>query len=170
MWKLITLFGTVIVVIHGQSTPVQSCVSNAGVLPINTHIRGCGLPPCLLPQLEDVVIDIVFRAPKPINNMTTLATAYMNLAGMLIPIPYDLQKDSVTCDFLTNTNCPVKEGEIIQYTLKMYVEPFFPVGTALAIEFAVVDASDRSPVFCIRTNIRIVAPLGKAAANPISVN
>ncbi|KAM3963928.1 uncharacterized protein ACR2FA_001961 [Aphomia sociella] len=170
MWKLIALFAAVVVAVHGQSTPVVSCVSNTGVLPINTYIRGCDTPPCLLPQLENAVLDIVFRAPKTISTMRTLATAYMSMFGITVPIPYDLEQNSVTCNFLTNTYCPVMNGEIIQYTLNMFIESFFPEGTAVAIEFRVVDASDQSPVFCLRTDLRIVAPLGRVAGNSTTVN
>uniref|UniRef100_A0A2A4JDD2 MD-2-related lipid-recognition domain-containing protein n=1 Tax=Heliothis virescens TaxID=7102 RepID=A0A2A4JDD2_HELVI len=90
--------------------------------------------------------------------MTTLATAYLTTILGTVPIPYGLGENAVTCNFLTNTYCPVVGGEVIQYTLNMYIESFFPVDTQAAIEFRIVDDSN-SPVMCIRVPIRIAAPL-----------
>ncbi|KAM3964043.1 uncharacterized protein ACR2FA_002090 [Aphomia sociella] len=156
MWKLIATFGALVTVVHGQSTPVESCASNTGVLPINTFIHGCGAPPCVFTQLEDAVLDIVFRAPKAINNMTTLATTYMDISWIIIPVPYDLQENLLTCNFVTNTNCPVREGEIVQYRLNMPISTDYTVNAVSPIEIRVVDESDQSPVFCLRTNHMIV--------------
>ncbi|XP_059048213.1 uncharacterized protein LOC131843556 [Achroia grisella] len=165
MWRLI-LFSAVLAVAYGQTTPVSQCTSNAGVLPINTYIEDCYDPPCLLPQLEYVVIHIAFRAPRTMRSMRTLATAYLSvIGGIAIPVPYDLQENAVTCNFLTNTYCPVLESEVVLYTLHMFIESFMPVDTSAAIEFRVVDQSDNTPVFCLRTNIRVTPPLGKAIAS-----
>ncbi|XP_049879201.1 uncharacterized protein LOC126376075 [Pectinophora gossypiella] len=145
-----------------ESTNVAQCVRNAGDLPLHTWIEGCVTPPCVLPQLQDVVLHIVFRAPRLITEMRTLATAYMGI----LPIPYDLREDSVTCNFLTNTYCPVLATEVVQYTLRMYIESIFPVGTAVTLEFRVVDRTTGAnvPMLCIRVPISIAPPVNSLSA------
>lgn len=59
--------------------------------------------------------------------MRTLAVAYMQMGPIAVPIPYDLGENAVTCNFLTNTYCPVLEGEVLSYKLRMFIEEFFPV-------------------------------------------
>ncbi|XP_047538566.1 NPC intracellular cholesterol transporter 2 [Vanessa atalanta] len=135
-------------------------VINEGDLPINQHVEGCITPPCLLPQLQDVVINVVFRATRTSRSMRTLATASVNF-GITIDIEYDLGPNAVTCNFLTNTYCPVLKDEVIQYTLKMYIEPLFIVGTAATVEFRVVGETNE-PLWCLRIPIRIVP-----AVNPV---
>ncbi|XP_052751944.1 uncharacterized protein LOC113514851 [Galleria mellonella] len=171
MLRTITLVGVFLVVVNGQlSTPVSTCNSNPGQPPINTYIENCVSLPCLLPQLQNVVLNIAFRAPRTIRSMRTLATAYLPLlAGLELPVPYDLEENSITCNFFTNTYCPVLQDEVVLYTLTMYIESFFPVGTAAAIEFRVIDESDNTPVFCLRVNIRITPPVGKAGNSTVIV-
>ncbi|XP_053617621.1 uncharacterized protein LOC128679412 [Plodia interpunctella] len=156
MFRLV-VFCALLVGIHGQTTQVSTCTSHIGDLPLNTYIEGCDSPPCILPQLQDVVMHIVFRAPRTMRTMTTLATAYLSGNIITIPIPYDLGENSITCNFLNNSYCPVLEGEVLQYTLKMFIEEFFPVGTSAPIEFRVVGETNSDPVFCIRVPI-IIAP------------
>ncbi|XP_046963957.1 uncharacterized protein LOC124532888 [Vanessa cardui] len=146
--------------VKGETTSVDRCVINEGDLPINQHVEGCTEPPCLLPQLQDVVINVVFRAPRTYRSMRTLATASVNF-GITIDLEYDLGANAVTCNFLTNTYCPILKDEVVQYTLKMYIEPLFFVGTSAIVEFRVVGEANE-PVWCIRIPIRIVP----AVTNP----
>ncbi|XP_050353425.1 uncharacterized protein LOC126775490 [Nymphalis io] len=140
--------------VRGQTTVVDKCIINEGDLPIHQYVEGCTTPPCLLPQLQDVVINVVFRASRTIRSMRTLATASVNF-GVNIDIQYDLGANAVTCNFLTNTYCPVIKDEVIQYTLKMYIEPLFFVGTSATVEFRVV-GDNSEPLWCLRLAIRIV--------------
>ncbi|GBP35455.1 hypothetical protein EVAR_94908_1 [Eumeta japonica] len=84
--------------------------ANPGDLPLNTYVEGCRDPPCQLPQLQDAVINVQFRAPRPLATLRTLATAYLRIGLISIPINYDLQEHSETCQFLTNAQCPLAEG------------------------------------------------------------
>ncbi|KAG6458938.1 hypothetical protein O3G_MSEX011131 [Manduca sexta] len=137
------------------------CTAHPGDLPINTYILGCTTPPCILPQLEDCVIDVIFRAPRAIQSMRTLATAYLSVGPITMPVPYDLQANAVTCNFLTNTFCPLLAGEVVQYQLRMFIESFFPAGTATTIEFRVVDQNN-VPVLCLRAPVIINPPRNNA--------
>ncbi|XP_013184118.1 uncharacterized protein LOC106129949 [Amyelois transitella] len=159
MLRFLVLFCVLFVGIQGQSTQVSACTSNIGSLPLNAYIEGCITPPCNLPQLEDVVMHIVFRAPRTMRTMRTLATAYLSGGIITLPVPYDLGENAITCNFLNNSYCPVLEGEVLQYTLKMRVESFMPVGTAAPIEFRVVGETNSDAVFCIRVPIVVTAPL-----------
>ncbi|XP_047033068.1 uncharacterized protein LOC124639669 [Helicoverpa zea] len=163
MLRAVILF-CVVLAVRGQTTDVSQCTANPGPLPINAYIAGCGAPPCNLPQLQDAVINIIFRAPNTIRTMRTLAVAYIPSPLGNIPFPYGLGDNAETCNFLTNTYCPVVQGEVIQYTLRMYIESFFPVDTQVSIEFRIVDEAN-SPVMCIRVPIRITAPETFGARN-----
>ncbi|CAG5046979.1 unnamed protein product [Parnassius apollo] len=92
------------------------------------------------------------------HSMTTLATAYLGFGIFEVPVPYDLGTNAITCNFLTNTYCPVLQDEVVTYSLRMYIESFFPVGTAVTIEFRVVDHNG-DPVLCIRIPVTIVSPV-----------
>ncbi|XP_069356704.1 uncharacterized protein [Maniola hyperantus] len=138
-------------------------ILHSGDLPLNVLVHGCGEPPCLLPQLQDAVIDVIFRAPRTISNMTTFATATVNII-IDMTVPYDLGEYAKTCNFFTNTWCPILEGEIVKYRLKMYIERFFPVNTFATAEFMIVD-NDRNGelIWCIRLPIRITPPAPERA-------
>ncbi|CAK1589938.1 unnamed protein product [Parnassius mnemosyne] len=136
-----------------EGTNVARCIHHAGALPASTRIEGCNNPPCVLPQLRDAVIHMTFRAPRNMQSMRTLATAYVGS----VPVPYDLGNNANTCNHLTNTRCPVNSGTNVQYTLRMYIDRWFPVGTSVTVEFRIVDQSN-NPVVCIRVPITISRP------------
>ncbi|XP_014361191.2 uncharacterized protein LOC106713008 [Papilio machaon] len=163
MLRVVVLLCAAAAAVTAQTTTVTQCTRNPGELPVNAHVEGCLTPPCLLPQLQDAVINVVFRAPRVLRSMTTKATALLQLGAITLPVEYNLAENADTCRFLTNTYCPLLAGELVSYTLRMYIEPFFPVGTALNIEFRVVDDSD-GPVWCIRLPIQIVAPVAARSA------
>ncbi|XP_045539238.1 NPC intracellular cholesterol transporter 2 [Papilio machaon] len=133
-----------------DATNVQRCVHHSGNLPQSTRIEGCTNPPCVLQQLRNAVIHMTFRAPRNMQSMRTLATAYLGA----VPVPYNLGNNANTCNFLTNTRCPVSSGTSVNYTLRMYIESWFPVGTSATIEFRIVDDRNQ-PVVCVRVPIRI---------------
>ncbi|XP_073948048.1 NPC intracellular cholesterol transporter 2 homolog a-like isoform X2 [Choristoneura fumiferana] len=164
MLRAVVIFGALVVAAWGQTTQVNQCTVYQGELPLNTFIAGCDTLPCRLPQLEDVVINIIFRAPRAMSSMKTLATAYLSLIGLPVPIPYDLGDNAYTCNFLDNSYCPVVEGEILVYTLYMYIESTFPVGISPTIEFRIVD-QDGGAIVCIRVPITITAPKALTARN-----
>ncbi|OWR52407.1 ecdysteroid-regulated protein [Danaus plexippus plexippus] len=131
--------------------PIVRGQASNGSLPINAYVVGCTEPPCSLPQNQDVVIRVVFKAPRILHDMKTKVVAFLGIA-----VNYPLGQNEVTCNFLTNADCPVLEGEIVEYSLRMFIEPFFPT-VPVTIEFRVED-SDAVPVWCIRLPIVIVRP------------
>ncbi|XP_072932001.1 uncharacterized protein [Epargyreus clarus] len=153
MYKLLVFVA--FLAIAQAATNVQRCRFNAGNLPTLTRIEGCTNPPCNLPQLQNAVIHMTFTAPRRLANMRTLATAYLNMGNLVVPVPYDMGAAANTCNFLTNTRCPVNQGTSINYTLRVMIEAFFPVGTTATIEFRI---EDNGPVVCIAVPIRIVGP------------
>ncbi|XP_052738872.1 uncharacterized protein LOC128198311 [Bicyclus anynana] len=166
VFKVVAVFCGLFALARGQSTNVQRCLISRGGLPLNTHVHGCTTPPCLLPQLQDAVIDVIFEAPRTINNMTTLATATLNFI-VEVTIPLDLQENSVTCNFLTNAACPIQQGENIRYRLNMFIESFFPVNTVATVEFRVRDNEVGDDIWCTRVPIRIQPPQSAAASDSI---
>ncbi|XP_075984067.1 NPC intracellular cholesterol transporter 2-like [Anticarsia gemmatalis] len=149
MLRLVVLLCAFAALVKGQSTPVSQCTAYPGVVPINAYIEGCDNPPCQFPRGSDAVIHMIFRAPYNIRRMRTLASAQM--IGM---IPYPLEENAETCNFLTNGFCPVMSGEVLSYTLKMHIETAFPLIT-VNIEFRIVDDNNLSFV-CLRVPVRIV--------------
>ncbi|CAH0595219.1 unnamed protein product [Chrysodeixis includens] len=166
MFRFVVLL-SVAAVISGQSTPVNQCTHNSGPLPIHAYIEGCDSLPCDLPQLQDAVIHMIFRAPETIHRMRTFATA------ILPPLPafnYPLFSNGETCNFLTNTYCPVVKGEVIQYTLRMYIQPSFQVGVQPEIEFMINDHDRNKEITCIRVPLRIVEAVNsRTGANNATV-
>ncbi|RVE49122.1 hypothetical protein evm_006243 [Chilo suppressalis] len=153
MLRVVVLLAAILTV-RAQTTAVSRCTVFSGALPLNVNIEGCETPPCRLPQLQDAVINVVFRAPRTMQSMSTLATAFLGF----LPVPYPLGDNAVTCNFLQNSFCPVLEGEVLIYKLNMFIESFMPVGTSASVEFRIVDQNN-SAVMCIRVPIQVVAPV-----------
>lgn len=57
------------------------------------------------------------------QRMRTVATAFLGF----VPSPYDLGENAETCNYLSNTSCPVREGELVVSTLRMFIEDLMPV-------------------------------------------
>ncbi|KAH9629795.1 hypothetical protein HF086_009922, partial [Spodoptera exigua] len=127
---------------------------HSGPLPIHTYIEGCVTPPCVFPQVQDAVVNIKFRAPRAVQSMTTHATAFLSI----FPVSYPLGEAAQTCNYLTNSSCPLEEGEEVQYSLNMFIEPSIPVGTSLPIELRIVDDNNNNLV-CLRLPIIIAPPV-----------
>ncbi|XP_022832083.1 uncharacterized protein LOC111360394 [Spodoptera litura] len=159
MLRVVAYVCALLALAHGQTTNVQSCTMFNAPLPINAHIEGCVEPPCIFPQGTYAVINVLFRAPRPIETMTTLVTALLFTA-----IPYPLGDATHTCNYLTNSFCPLVEGEVVQYTLHMFIESSFPAGTSLPVEFRVREGSSLtgSLIWCIRVPLTIVPPLSSS--------
>ncbi|KAF9408347.1 hypothetical protein HW555_011936 [Spodoptera exigua] len=153
MLRVVAYVCALLALAHGQTTNVQTCTYHSGPLPINAFIEGCVDPPCIFPQNTYAVINVIFRAPRTIHTMTTHATAFM-----LFPILYPLGEARHTCNYLTNTYCPLVQDEIVQYTLQMFIQPSFPVGTSLPVEFRITDGTNTS-LMCIRVPLTIAPPL-----------
>ncbi|CAD0250237.1 unnamed protein product [Spodoptera exigua] len=154
MLRVVAYVCALLALAHGQTTNVNQCTFHSGPLPIHTYIEGCVTPPCVFPQVQDAVVNIKFRAPRAVQSMTTHATAFLSI----IPIFYPLGEAAQTCNYLTNSSCPLEEGEEVQYSLNMFIEPAFPAGTSLPIEFRIVDDNNNNLV-CIRVPIRIAPPV-----------
>ncbi|XP_075983863.1 NPC intracellular cholesterol transporter 2 homolog a-like [Anticarsia gemmatalis] len=148
MIRLIIALCGFVALVNGQSTPVSRCTAFAGELPIHAYIEGCDTPPCVVRHDTNAVVHLVFRAPHNIRRMRTLASAQM-----LTMFPHDLKENAETCNFLNNGFCPVMAGEVLSYTLKMYIETIFPPIT-VNIEFRIVD-DDNIPFMCLRVPVRV---------------
>ncbi|XP_050552951.1 uncharacterized protein LOC118274808 [Spodoptera frugiperda] len=157
MYRFVVSFSALLALAAANTTQVSQCQHTQAPLPSNTYIQGCTSPPCALPQLQDAIVDMEFVAPRDMTSMRTLATAYLRVGLVNLPIPYDLGANSETCNHLTNASCPVAAGQTLGYTLRMFIEAFFPVGTEVTVEFRIVDQSN-APVVCVRVPIRIVSP------------
>ncbi|XP_047503075.1 uncharacterized protein LOC125048466 [Pieris napi] len=141
----------VFIFVNGEpTTNVNRCNQNLGELPLHIYIDGCIDPPCRVVTGEDVVVNVIFKVPRIIRSMTTKAIA-------LSFLDYDLKEYAATCNFLRNTYCPVFKDEVVEYTLRMHVESWFPPAPSIPIVFRVVDEKD-DPIWCISTTIEVVRP------------
>ncbi|KAJ8711188.1 hypothetical protein PYW07_008430 [Mythimna separata] len=155
MLRAVVLLCAILALTEGRTTQFSQCTGSfSGLLPINAYLAGCDLPPCVLPQGQDALVNIVFRAPHNILSMRTVAMAYLSF----IPIPYDLGEKAITCNYLANTYCPLVRDEVVMYTLNMPIEEFMPVGTQLPVEFRVMDDNNRA-IMCIRAVVRVAPPV-----------
>ncbi|XP_035448445.2 NPC intracellular cholesterol transporter 2-like [Spodoptera frugiperda] len=157
MLRVVAYVCALLALAHGQTTNVQSCSLSSAPLPINAHIEGCVDPPCILPQGTYAVVNVIFRAPRPIQSMTTVATVHI----MGLGIPYGLGEAADTCNYLTNSHCPLDKGEVVQYTLHVFIETFFPAGTNVTVELRVTEGWGlfAPTLWCIRVPLSIVGPL-----------
>ncbi|XP_037974647.2 uncharacterized protein LOC119693864 [Plutella xylostella] len=137
-----------------NSTAVSRCTESSGAaLPLHVLVAGCAAPPCRLPQLQHAELDIVFQAPRYVETMETVATAYF--LGQ--STEYPLGPDAATCAGLLNSYCPVLRGEVLRYKLRLFIERFMFVGVRADIEFKVREAGGED-LFCFRTGIQVVRP------------
>ncbi|XP_035448446.2 uncharacterized protein LOC118274828 [Spodoptera frugiperda] len=133
MLRVVAYVCALLALAHGQTTNVQSCSNNAP-LPIHAYIEGCVEPPCVFQPGTYVVVNVVFRAPRRIQSMTTHATTVF-----LWPSPFILGEAAHTCNYLTNSQCPLDKGEVVQYTLHMFIETFILGSTQVPAEFRVTE-------------------------------
>ncbi|CAG4917639.1 unnamed protein product [Colias eurytheme] len=155
----VIFFCAVLALAKGQSTPVEQCNTGYGDPPINAYLEGCTTMPCRVPLGENAVIDVVFESPRTIRSMKTVARASLGP----IAFNYTLGENEVTCNNLENTYCPLQKGEIVQYTLRMFIEPVFPT-IGVQVDFLVED-EDQIPLWCIRIRIQVVDSQVKRISN-----
>ncbi|XP_069356705.1 uncharacterized protein [Maniola hyperantus] len=162
MHRAIVVFCVFLVIVQGwaQTTTVNRCIHSGGQPPLNAFVHGCTKPPCQLPQLGDLIVDVTFAAPRKLSQMTTALTASVNVGGIEFNVPVNLREIASTCNFLTlPATCPIQGGEITHYRFKWHIEQFFPVGTVANIELRVLDnESNNEVLWCIRFPVRILPP------------
>ncbi|XP_047525806.1 uncharacterized protein LOC125063421 [Pieris napi] len=150
MFRLFVI-ACVFIFVNGQpTTNVNQCRQNDGGLPLHIYIDGCIDPPCLVVTGGDVVVNVIFKVPRTTRRMTTRALVF----GLR---PYDLEEYAITCNFLQNTYCPVYRDEVVEYTLRMHVESWFPAVPYVPIMFQVIDER-QAPIWCINTAIEVIKP------------
>ncbi|XP_045490295.1 uncharacterized protein LOC110998845 isoform X3 [Pieris rapae] len=153
MFRLL-VFVCVFILVNGEpSTNVNPCNQNLGELPLHIYIQDCIEPPCRVVTGGDVVVNVIFKVPRTTRSMTTKAIA-------LSFIEYDLKEYALTCNFLRNAYCPVFKDEVVEYTLRMHVESWFPAVRSMPIQFRVVDEKE-APIWCISTTIEVRRPSHK---------
>ena len=74
---------------------------------------------------------LILFAADTIHRMTTLPWVYMS---PLPPFPYPLGEAGVTCNFLSNTYCPVVKDEVMKYTLRMPIQDFMTAVSSFIIK------------------------------------
>uniref|UniRef100_A0A182JD17 MD-2-related lipid-recognition domain-containing protein n=1 Tax=Anopheles atroparvus TaxID=41427 RepID=A0A182JD17_ANOAO len=119
-------------------------------LPISVDINGCTSAPCDLVRGQDVIALIDFTADRAISSMTTVATA----TALGVVTNYPLGSNSVTCNFLQGSSCPLSAGEDVTYRLTMPVLSIYPL-VSLSIEIDVQDANSQS-VTCFVVDAQVV--------------
>ncbi|XP_004929651.1 uncharacterized protein LOC101736896 [Bombyx mori] len=143
-----------IVVIQG--TDVDKCSKGKGPLPASVELVGCEKPRCKLRRGQIATLNLKFNAPHAIRHMHTKASAKAYLA-LFFPVTYKLELGDMekTCQFLTNTKCPIPSGQEVHFSLEILIEDDFPKNQQLTVEFIIED-QDNKPLICAELPIVIV--------------
>ncbi|CAB3245962.1 unnamed protein product [Arctia plantaginis] len=149
MLRLVLLLA-VFSLVRAQTTNVEQCVIHQGALPVNTYVEGCLNPPCFVEPGGDAVLHLIFNAPHLITSMETLVTVEVPGLGVL---QFPLEEYAVTCNFLTNSYCPILPGEVLQYSLRLNI-PAIISSITVMIEFYVVD-EHKNTVMCLRVPVTV---------------
>lgn len=73
---------------------------------------------------------------------------------MGIEMDYPLGQDD-GCVGVTNTPCPIAEGEYVEYSYGMFVLPIFPA-VSLNLEFSLIDLdNNKEPFMCFSVDLNI---------------
>ncbi|CAH4035610.1 uncharacterized protein LOC123710995 [Pieris brassicae] len=150
MFQLFVIACVFILVYGEPSTNVNRCNQNEGELPLHIYIQDCIDPPCRVVTGADVVVNVIFKVPRTTRSMATKAIVFSSRE-------YDLEEYAITCNFLRNTYCPVFRDEVVEYTLRMHVESWFPAIPSIPIMFRVIDEK-QAPIWCISTTIEVIKP------------
>ncbi|CAH2052786.1 unnamed protein product, partial [Iphiclides podalirius] len=152
MFRVVILFAAATIVAGGV-TNVERCLNDNGDLPLHTYIEGCTDPPCELLHDEYVVMHTTFKAPRNITSMTTWGALYLNVGPVNVPVRYRLGEQETTCNFLENTRCPLRKGQIVRYTLRMYIGVYMLLRSAVRLEYIIMD-ENWAPVVCVGFPVR----------------
>ena len=91
-----------------------------------------------------------FVLARYLENIAPAAVA--SVQGLNIPYPLG-QPDA--CVGITNTPCPLAEGEYVEYTYSMFVLPLFPQ-IDLELEFSLQDLDrHKEPFVCFRVALSL---------------
>jgi Niemann-Pick C2 protein len=73
---------------------------------------------------------------------------------MSIDVTYPLDQDDA-CDGIVNTECPLDDNQVVEYTYSMFILPIFPEVT-LTLEFSLVDKDqDNEPFECFQVELAL---------------
>ncbi|ETN61843.1 hypothetical protein AND_006488 [Anopheles darlingi] len=134
-------------VVYGN---VSRACTNGRPQPTHVHIHGCSAAPCDLVRGEDVIADIDFTTNRPIQSMTTVATA----TALGVVTNYPLGTNAHTCNFLQGSQCPLSTNEDVTYQLRMPILAIYPL-VSLSIEINVIDQASAS-VTCFVVDAQVV--------------
>ncbi|XP_063914566.1 uncharacterized protein LOC135131003 [Zophobas morio] len=136
--------------IHVQTTQVDQCQNIIAPLPLEVDIVNCIVPSCVFYINSTGVMNLKFIAPRYLENIAPAAVA--TVAGL--NVSYPLQQPDA-CVGITNTPCPLAEGEYVEYTYSMFVLPLFPQ-IDLELEFSLQDLDrHKEPFVCFRVALSL---------------
>jgi hypothetical protein len=142
-----------------------------GNAPLRLHIAGCSKQPCHHTNGDDLIMDFDFITRKlfldyQLNRTISLffflfpAQATSNLTAAIVirvfglPFEFELPDEAIeACLELTNTNCPLKKGQFVNYAVNLPIES--PVaGPKINIEFKLLDETGY-PASCFKGEVKI---------------
>uniref|UniRef100_A0A1B0C974 Putative major epididymal secretory protein he1 n=1 Tax=Lutzomyia longipalpis TaxID=7200 RepID=A0A1B0C974_LUTLO len=148
MFRIIIL-ATVIPAIFATQG-IERC--NAGnEMPTQTTVIGCSSTPCEVRLGESARMEIIFTAPRNMEVLTPVTTAF--LLGIAIPyeLPLEIQRG---CDHIVGATCPIAAGTTVTYIFEFPVNENYPQVRNLPVEVAL---HDQQGVFsCARVRIATV--------------
>ncbi|KYB27614.1 uncharacterized protein LOC663453 [Tribolium castaneum] len=130
------------------STVVSQCPT--GPLPDDVQVENCDAEPCVFYINSNTSMIMKFKSPRKLEHFAPNAVASL----MGINVTYPLDQDDA-CVGITNTKCPIEEGEQVEYTYGMYILPVFPE-VSLNLEFSLRDKDSNDEIIeCFKLDIEL---------------
>jgi Niemann-Pick C2 protein len=127
-------------------------VSQCGDIPLpdDVQIENCDQPPCVFYINTTSSMTMTFKTPRKLEHIAPSAVAHV----MSIDVSYPLDQDDA-CDGIVNTECPLDDNQVVEYTYSMFILPIFPEVT-LTLEFSLVDQDqDNEPFECFQVELAL---------------
>ncbi|GAB0088667.1 hypothetical protein DMENIID0001_031300 [Sergentomyia squamirostris] len=117
-------------------------------MPSQTTVIGCDSAPCEVLLGGSARMEIIFTAPRTINTLTPVATAFLLGIGVPYELPPHIQ---VGCDHLENQRCPIPAGTRVTYNFELPVSSNYPAVRNMPVEVALQD--EQGTFSCVRVRI-----------------
>ncbi|KAK7789643.1 hypothetical protein R5R35_007709 [Gryllus longicercus] len=129
------------------ATPFKSCKN--GLAPVYVDIPGCDSLPCKFIRGRDIAADVDFLIDHTVSTLNTKVMA----TSLGVTIEYPLP-DPNACNGLTNSECPLKDGEEVIYHLEMPILSIYPK-VRVDLEFSFLD-QNKQVVACFEVSGTVV--------------
>ncbi|KAJ3656864.1 hypothetical protein Zmor_015909 [Zophobas morio] len=134
-----------------RATNVTQCTLFTDVpVPDNVEIGNCDEPPCIVPINSTINIAMNFTSPRTLGNIFPIAIG--DTFNSVINFPLE-EEDA--CDGIVNTECPLEEGEDVEYKSQISVSSDFGE-IYFSLEYYLFDRDAENFFECFKVDIQMV--------------